>query len=92
MGSLVKLALSGRVGLPDILGCVQQVKHAEDCTSVELLMHNIESLDLSGIQLITGLQERYGSSFHLEIDSINTELKALLSNAGVYEIIKISSN
>lgn len=92
MDSHIKLSLSGRVGLAEVSKLVQTVKEAQNCTSAEMLLHNVDSLDLSAVQFIVGLKERFGAAFKIEIDTMNSDLKTLLSNAGVYEIINISSN
>ncbi len=92
MGSHVKLNLSGRIGLQEITDAAEKISKAIDCSNVDLSIINVDSLDLTCIQLIAGLQERFGSSFKLQIDSINPDLKTLLSNTGIYKIINVSSN
>ncbi len=92
MGSHLNFNHSGRIGHHEVAETAAKVASMPDCSAVDLLLSDVNSLDISGIQLIIGLREKFGNAFHLHIDIISPDLKTLLSNTGVYEIINDSSN
>lgn len=92
MSSQLNLKLSGRIGIQEVAETTSKVASVPDCTAVDLKLYDVNSLDISCIQLIIGLREKFGNAFHLQVDTISPELKTLLFNTGVYEIINDSSN
>lgn len=92
MGTQLNFKLSGRIGLHEVAETSMKVQSMPDCEAVDLWLSDVNALDLSGVQLIIGLKEKFGNAFHLHIDTISPELKNLLSNTGVYDIINDSSN
>lgn len=92
MATQLNFNLSGRIDHHEVADTAAKITAAPDCGAVELRLSDVVALDLSCVQLIVELRERFGTAFQLHINSIAPELKTLLTNTGMYELINDSSN
>jgi len=86
-----KIFMSGQVGIAEVQNIVSQLENTA-VSGVDLELDNVGDIDITGVQLIVALKERFGTELNLRIGALDPNLQSLLESSGIYDLLNDFSN